>query len=111
MPSIEDLIWTSSRQYRVEPTGTYTTNRNGKRVPVTKGVEYVKTTGAGEMPIDKWYKLMAAAIKEEGKQELFEKVREHVKTHCAWLHKDQDVTEYALECMSGEVYETWWRKE
>lgn len=30
-----DLEWKSSRMYRQEPTGDFTTNRNGRRVPVT----------------------------------------------------------------------------
>lgn len=31
-----DLEWKSSRMYRQEPTGDFTTNRNGRRVPVAK---------------------------------------------------------------------------
>ena len=67
-----DLEWKSSRMYRQEPTGDFQVNRNGRRVPVTKGTEYVTTAGAGTLSIAEWCKLMEAAVQAEGKQELLE---------------------------------------
>lgn len=103
----EDLAWRSSRMYRQEPTGTFTKNRNGRSVPVMNGTEYVKTAGAGTMPLAEWYRRMTAAVQEEGKQALFEKIKEHCKKHCAWLKTDKAVNEYALEVLSDKAYEAW----
>ena len=64
-----DLEWKSSRMYRQEPTGDFTTNRNGRRVPVTNGTEYVATAAAGTMPLSEWYRRMETAVQAEGKQE------------------------------------------
>jgi len=104
--TIEDLRWTSSRMYRQEPTGSYTTNRNGRRVPVTKGTEYVKTAGADTMPLAEWYLRMETAVKQEDLTDLLEKIIEHCRK-LAWLKTEKDVREYALECLSGEAYKAW----
>lgn len=104
-----DLEWKSSRMYRQEPTGDFTTNRNGRRVPVTKGTEYVTTAGAGTLSIAEWCKLMEEAVQAEGKQELLDRIKAHCKEHCAWLKNDKAVSEYALECLSGKAYEVWQR--
>lgn len=106
---IDDLVWRSSRMYRQEPTGTFTTNRNGRRVPVTKGTEYVTTAAAGTMPLSEWYRRMETAVQAEGKQELLDRIKAHCKEHCAWLRNDQAVSEYALECLSSKAYEVWKR--
>lgn len=105
--TMADLEWRSSRMYRQEPTGNFTVNRNGKRVPVTDGVEYVRTAGAGTMALLEWYKLMTAAVQAEGKQELLDRIKEHCRTHCAWLKSDNAVNEHALECLSNKAYEAW----
>ena len=102
-----DLAWKSSRMYRQEPTGTFTTNRNGRRVPVTKGTEYVTTAGAGTMPLSEWYRRMETAVQAEGKQELLDRIEAYCKEHCAWLRNDQAVREYALEVLSDKAYEAW----
>lgn len=106
-----DLEWKSSRMYRQEPTGDFTTNRNGRRVPVTKGTEYVTTAGAGTLSIAEWCKLMEAAVHAEGKQELLDRIKAHCKEHCAWLKNDKAVSEYALECLSSKAYKAWGMEE
>ena len=108
--TIEDLKWRGSREYREEPTGSYTTNRNGRRVPVTKGTESVRTVGAGTMPLAEWYLRMETALKKEGKEDLLEEVIDHCR-HLAWLKSDRDVKEYALECISTEAYKAWRKKD
>ena len=102
----EDLRWRGSREYRNEPTGSYTTNRNGKRVPVLKGTEYVRTAGAGTIPLAEWYLRMKTAVKEEGLEDLLQKIIEHCRK-LAWLKTEQQVTEYALECMQCKAYQAW----
>ena len=108
--AIKDLKWISSREYRQEPTGSYTVNRNGRRVPVTKGTEYVRTAGAGTMPLAEWYLRMETAIKQEGLTDLLEKVMDRCR-QLAWLKNEQQIKEYALECMESEAYKAWWRDE
>ena len=104
--TLEDLREIHAREYRQEPTGSYTINRNGRRVPVTHSVEYCQTI-AGKIPLDKWVKLMRDVIAAEGKQELFEQIKEHCRTHCAWLHKETELEEYSLSCLSSHAYEHW----
>ena len=105
--TLEDLRETRTRDYQQEPTGSYTLNRNGRRVPVTHGVEYVTTKNAGRMPLEKWLSFVRSAIVAEEKQELFERIREHCRTHCAWLHMETELEEYALSCLSSGEYEHW----
>lgn len=103
---IDDLRWKGSREYRNKPTGSYTTNRNGKRVPVLKGTEYVRTVGAGVMPLAEWYLRMQTAVKEEGLEDLLQKIIEHCRK-LAWLKTEQQLTEYALECLESKAYYAW----
>ena len=105
--TLEDLREIHAREYRQEPTGSYTINRNGRRVPVTHCVEYVTTNNAGRMPLCNWLQLTRDAIAAEGKQELFERIKEHCRTHCAWLHKETELEEYSLSCLSSGAYEHW----
>lgn len=102
-----DLEWRSSRLYRQEPTGSFTTNRNGRKVPITKGTEYVKTAAAGTMPLSEWYRRAETAVKNEGKDGLLKRIEDHCKRHIAWLHSDQEFHEYALECLSSKAYKAW----
>ena len=59
------------------------------------------------MPLCNWLQLTRDAIAAEGKQELFEKIVEHCRTHCAWLHKETELEEYAMSCLSSHAYEHW----
>ena len=104
--TLEDMRETAAREYKQEPTGDYKVNRNGRKVPVTHGVEYCQTK-AGKMPLDKWVKLMRDAIAAEGKQELLGQIMEHCRAHCAWLHREAELEKYAMSCLSSHAYEHW----
>ena len=104
--TIKKLKWKGSRQFREVPTGEYRKAKNGKMVRVTKGEEYIITTGYGEMLLDKWYKAMEEAVVLEGKIDLLEKIIEHCRK-LAWLRTETAIREHALECLSGENYKAW----
>ena len=104
--SIEDLKSINAREFRAVPTGNWITTRNGKRKMETEGKEYISTKH-GKIEVSEWFRYMENAIENEGKQELLKKIEAYVKQHCAWLHKDKEIHEYALECLSDAAYLYW----
>lgn len=106
MPTIEELKWTSTRLFRIEDTKEYRVARNGRRVRVTEGVEYVQTAGAGQMRLEDWYKSMEKAVQEEGKTELLDDILDQCRK-LAWLRTEEDIRNHALECLSSEAYKHW----
>ena len=74
MPTITELRWVGSREPRSMPTGNSYTNRAGRRDPVTELIEYVRTAGAGTMPLAEWYDRMDAAVEAEGKEDLLTEI-------------------------------------
>lgn len=109
--SIEDLKSTSAPMFRAIPTGDFTTNRNGRRVPITKGVTFIRTR-VGEMEEDDWYQAMEEAVEREGKSDLLDEVIIHCRK-LAWLKKEEQVRRYALDCISNGAYLHWpeWKGE
>jgi len=93
-------------EFRAEPTGNWIATRNGKRKMETRGVEYV-TTEAGRFTVDEWHRLLDEAVFCEEKTWLLDLIVNHVRSHCAWLHKNQDIRNYALECLSSGAYHSW----
>ena len=104
--TIEDLKQTGALEFRTIPTGTYITAGNGKRKMVTVGKEYVPTH-CGKIDKDEWCRLMEEAICKEGKNTLLLQIETYCRLHCAWLHTDQAVHEYAMSCLSSEAYRHW----
>lgn len=104
--TLEDLRQTAAREYRQEPTGNWILNRNGTRKQETIGKEYIPTR-RGKLDKDEWCRLMEEAIREEDKNTLLFQIETHCRLHCAWLHTDQDVHEYAMSCLSSGAYKHW----
>lgn len=104
--SIEQLRTIGPDEFRSVPTGRYVETRNGKRKEVTEGKEY-KQTGAGRFEKSEWIRHMEEAVRCEGKTWLLDLIVNHVRSHCAWLHKNQDIRNYALECLSSGAYHSW----
>lgn len=104
--SLEELRQTGANMYRVVPTGNYTTNRNGRRVAVTVGKEFV-TTSVGEFELSKWHRLLEEAVFCEEQTGLLKVLMNHVREHCAWLHTNEEVRHYALRCLSSGAYHSW----
>lgn len=80
--------------------------RNGKMKPETVGCEYVRIASGEQVELTKWYQMMREAVIQEGQQELLERIKDHCKK-LAWLHTDQQIEEYSLECLSDKAYEHW----
>ena len=102
---IEDY-WIKSRVGRSEGTGTYEYTRLGTRREKSRYVErYV--TQAGTFLPEEWKKRAKAAIEAEGELALLERVKDHCREHCAWLHTESDLEEYAIDCTCGRIYRHW----
>ena len=104
--STTDLRQYAADEFRAEPTGDYTLNRKGKRVPVTRGVFYI-TTPVGRFQEDKWCDLTEEAVRREGKTELYEAIKSHCKAHFPWLRTEKMLRRWALDCLTGGAYEYW----
>ena len=97
-------------QYQVGksyPTGTYRTTRNGYTTMVYKQRMSFLTKCGKEMWPEDWRKEITAAIKAEEKEELLQKILAHVRTHCFWLKREQEIQDYAMDCLAGRAYLHW----
>jgi hypothetical protein len=94
------------RTGRSYPTGDYVITRYGNRRPVTKFRDFYQTK-LGELTPEKWRELTLNAIKEHGKEELLERIKEHCRDNCAWLKKERDIEEHAMECLVSGAYLYW----
>lgn len=89
-----------------EKTGEYEITRRGTRKAKTRFVErYV--TSVGKFIPEEWKKQAKAAIEEEGELDLLDKVKEYCRVRCAWLHTENDLEEYAIECTCSRAYRCW----
>lgn len=104
--SICDLKSIGAREFRTVPTGKWYTARNGRKKMETVGQEYILTR-VGKIETSVWVQAMDEAVKKEGKTELLNRIEAHVRQHCAWLHKDSEIHDYSLECLSSEAYLFW----
>lgn len=105
--TLADLKWISVREFTSVPTGRFYRARNGKWKEETVGVEYITTAGAGRMPLNHWYMHVFEAIRLEGLTELYKQICDHVRAHCAWLHAEKEIGQYAAECLSSGAYLHW----
>ena len=103
----------SLKQYAVHhrlgrgaPTGAPYTDRNGRLKYKTEFKEYYETD-AGTFEPDEWKRLVSQAVAEEGKMELLGQIMEYCKKHLAWLHKETEVEDHALECLCSGAYMCW----
>ena len=74
-----------------------------------KKYQYKETyiTDTGNFSQNEWMERVAKEIEKEGKTDLLQKIIDHCKTHCAWLHKEEEFREYAMECLCSEAYKYW----
>lgn len=94
------------RTGRAMPTGSYEVTRIGTRRAITKYQETFQTN-AGEFTPDKWYEIVLSCVDGSGSGELFTRIVERCRSHCAWLKSDKDREEYALDILVGRVYRHW----
>lgn len=89
-----------------EKTGEYEITKRGTRRAKTRFVERYVTPVGTFLP-EEWKKRVRAAIEAEGELALLERVKEHCRERCAWLHTENDLEEYAMECMCDRAYRHW----
>lgn len=63
------------------------------------------STPNGEYRIEEWVKLADEVVKESGMEELLSRIEEHCRS-LPWL-KEDEIHEYALECLYRESYTHW----
>ena len=93
-------------EFRAVPTGDTYMARNGRRLPVTRGVEYFRTAGAGRLEVAEWRRLAKAAILRERGEQLLSAVMAYC-ANLAWLHSPKAVEAYAIEAVMLGSYERW----
>ena len=85
------------------PTGAYEITRRGNRRQVTKYSEVYKTD-AGELSPEQWRMELSRAIEAGGESDVLEVIKEHCREHCAWLHKESDILDYAMDILASRVF-------
>lgn len=93
------------RTGRAELTGKRETLKNGRIRWNTKYV-YRLSTSAGELLPEVWKQRALEEIEAAGELELLERIKEHCKG-LAWLHKEAEIEEYAIECHCSRAYRAW----
>lgn len=89
------------RMHRGERTGKDSSGRN-----VYKYITEYKTDNGTFVP-EKWKEKTMKAIMAAGEMELLEKIKNYCRKHCAWLHKESELQEYAMECLVSRSYLYW----
>lgn len=85
------------------PSGTYKTNRLGRKVPVMKYLTEFETD-AGMFTEDEWRIKIAEVIKKEGETDKLNIIINHCKKNCAWLHDEQDILDYSMDILAKKSY-------
>lgn len=94
------------RMGRSEPTGKYVNTHMHTRRAVTKFRLRYRTSKGEFLPED-WRQKILDQVTADGKEELLEQIKEHCRNNCAWLHTEDAIEEYALECTASHAYEYW----
>ena len=95
-----------TRRGTAERTGSYEITRQGTRRRVVKFVERYETPVGAFLP-EKWKKKALEAIGAEGKMKLLENITEYCRKHCAWLYKEEEIEEHAINCLCSQAYRYW----
>lgn len=94
------------RTGRAVPTGKFETTRRGTVKPILAYAEEYQTK-AGTFSPGIWKEKALEAVKAENKLALLDKVKSYCKEHCAWLHTENELEEYALDCLCEGTYSRW----
>ena len=105
--STSDLKWTSVREFRPVGTGEFYRTTRGTLKEKLIAREFVRTAAAGVLELDEWCRLMEQAVEREDRTDLLDRIVEHCRSHCAWLRKEKELREYALECLSSGACMAW----
>lgn len=91
---------------RAEWAGRYELTSSGKRKEVTVYRELYRTN-AGELYPEEWKRRVRKQIEKEDQTDLLKKIKQHCREHCAWLRKESEIEEYAMQCLCSRAYEYW----
>lgn len=78
-------------------------NTGGKQY---RYVEEYKTN-KGIFSQEKWKEVVMKAIVEADAVELLEKIKTYCRKNCAWLRKEGEIEEYAMDCLCSRTYLHW----
>ena len=90
----------TGRSYK---TGMYEIARNGRMKEKTRYEEKYETI-AGVFNEKTWKEKAMQEIERCEETELLEKVKRYCRMHCAWLHTEKEIEEYAINCLCSRVY-------
>lgn len=102
--TIEDLFFQNIGT--AVKTGRLIQLRSGRMVEKTKYQEFYKTSIGTFLP-QKWHAMAMAAVEAAGEIPLLEAVKDHCRKNCAWLRTEDEIEEYALDCMTHKAYLHW----
>ena len=71
-----------------------------------KGIDKIRTVGGETYDEDKWVVKVLDYIEKDNLSDLFNQVREYVKTNCKWL-KHNEIEQYAMNCLLHESFKKW----
>ena len=84
-------------------TGGFEWMKIGETRKIHKFVEIYKTD-IGEMPPEQWREKLSNAIVADKETDVLEIIKEHCREHCAWLHSEDEITEYAMDILASRVF-------
>lgn len=91
---------------RSEGTGEYEITKRGTRREKLRYAERYETPAGSFLP-EEWKKRAMAAIEAEGEIDLLGEIKAYCKEHCAWLHTEKELEEYAIDCICSRAYRYW----
>ena len=85
------------------PTGTYELTRKGNRRAVTRYAE-IYETDAGMFSPEQWRNELSKAIEADKESDVLGIIADHCREHCAWLHREADILDYAMEILASRIF-------
>lgn len=79
-------------------------DNRGKKV---WGYKETYKTNAGEFVPQEWREKIKEAIEQAGEMELLENLKNYCREHCAWLHKESEIEDYAMDVLASRAYLCW----
>ena len=98
-----ELYRIQQRTGRSMPTGKYEITRVGTKRAITEfGIIY--KTDLGEFTPERWMEELSRAIAADKEEDVLNEIIVHCRKNCAWLRKENDIKEYAMNILSGRVF-------
>lgn len=68
---------------------------------------FYKTEKYGAMEPEKWRREIHKEIHLAGEEELLEEIKTHCREWCGWLKEEQEIEDYAMDCLAKRAYLHW----